>query len=483
MKFSIIILLFSTITLIADSCPHCGRTYGSGSSSDSAYIQSIRSSHEATCSSRQRPATVYADDLNNNNSYLNYLQLQINMKLQEVNSMVAQLSGSSQKLFKSLDPEKRSSLQKAMNSILEEYLKFNKENTYLNTKVTQLSESLDQLEKRLQSSQSACHLLIRKIGESSKKLETLENQKTELLTEVKQAEMAVQALQEKLHTQKISTDKFRKAYWNNFAEFIKDHKLNLPRVYMKGISVRSSYAARGTVVIDNRVKTEYLATVNAQPVHSVRVVHAVQLNPQVKINKPTQLSPVEFEKILESTNREMSKCHKMRSWVSALVFDTDRAAKQLEESIKLEMQRKKEDSFLKTKISDTADKVSLYMWDLSVRTKSAKKLLSEISAEWKEEKKWDLLNSTLSFFMKNKSASQSAYATVSLAKDLLNGDLTKLPEAIVNDQSHEAKNLLLKMENRTDELGKSFYENLFNYEGKPLPGQKWIEKLIQEGGK
>jgi hypothetical protein len=105
-------------------------------------------------------------------------------------------------------------------------------------------------------------------------------------------------------------------------------------------------------------------------------------------------------------------------------------------------------------------------------------LVPQIASEWKEEKKWDILKETLGLLIRNKAGTQSAYATASLAKDLLNGDLTRLPASLADDQSAEARALLKKMENWPDDLAKSFYENLFDYSDKPFPGQKWVEKIL-----
>jgi hypothetical protein len=152
------------------------------------------------------------------------------------------------------------------------------------------------------------------------------------------------------------------------------------------------------------------------------------------------------------------------------------------QSIKLEQERKQSATYLKTQVSEIKDSVSLAAWDLDIRTRGVRQTVPQIASEWKEEKKWGILKDTLGLLIRNKAGTQSAYATASLAKDLLNGDLTQLPAALADDTSPEAKALLNKMENWSDELGQSFYENLFDYSGKPLPGQKWIEKILGREG-
>jgi len=62
----------------------------------------------------------------NNNNHISLLQQQISRSLAEVNSMVLQLGASSRQLFSQLKPEQRSSLQKAMNAILEDYFRVRK---------------------------------------------------------------------------------------------------------------------------------------------------------------------------------------------------------------------------------------------------------------------------------------------------------------------------------------------------------------------
>ena len=56
---NVLLILCLASGVLADSCPHCSRTYGAGRAggADSAYIQSIRAAHEATCSARSSKVT------------------------------------------------------------------------------------------------------------------------------------------------------------------------------------------------------------------------------------------------------------------------------------------------------------------------------------------------------------------------------------------------------------------------------------------
>lgn len=486
MKYVFIIFLFFTdSTLFASSCPYCGRTYISGSRSgaDSSYIQSIRTSHEATCSSRNKTTTIYVDDLTNNRSHINHLQQQINRSLTEVNTMVSQLSAGSKQLFSQFTPEERSNLQKAMNAILEDYFRFRRDNTSLNSTVSTMRRRLSELETKLQSSETRSDYLIREIGESSEQLADLRNREVTLKAELPTSVVALEALKEKLQSQKEATEKSRKEYWNELADFVTRHKLGTPRQYMKAISARNSYATRGVVFVDNSYVQSYAVAVPVRSAIPVRVVRAAMIATSVRaVSAAPKLSSAEFERVLSQTKSEINESYQLRSWVSGLLIDTEKAQIQLTKSIELEQQRRLNDTYLKSKVTEAKDAASLYLWDLEIRTRGVREIVPQIATEWKEEKKWDLLKDTFSFLIKNKAGTQSAYATASLAKDLLNGDLTKLPKALAGDESEESKALLRKMEGLSDSLGKSFYENLFDYKGKPLPGQKWVEKVLGRKG-
>lgn len=470
--------------LLADSCPYCGRTYGGGAASgaDSAYIQKIRASHEATCSARNRDTTIYADDLSNNNQHIGLLQQQINRSLAEVNSMVLQLSAGSKQLFSQLRPQERSSLEKAMNALLEDYFSLRTENTNLNARVSELRNRLNELEIQLHSAKTKSEYLVRSIGESNEELEALRAREAALKADLESAVAAETWLNRKLQSQREATEQARKTYWAELAGFITRHDLGSPRQYMKEIPVRSAYATRGTVVLDNRVQPYYPLAVAASAAIPVQAVRTPLVSPARAVAAAPALSAAEFERVLKQTRSEMNRNDQLRSWVSGLLIDTDRAQARLQHSIQLEQERRQSATYLKTKVSEVKDAVSLYLWDLEIRTRDARETVSRTASEWKDEQKWDLLKETLGLLIRNKAGTRSAYATASLAKDLLNGDLTKLPDALADDTSEEARSLLRKMENWSDDLGKSFYENLFDYSGKPLPGQKWVEKILGRTG-
>lgn len=83
------------------------------------------------------------------------------------------------------------------------------------------------------------------------------------------AYLAGDRLKQELQTQRETTEKARKAYWQPLAGFVTRHELGLPRNDMKGIPARSVYAMRGTVTIDHRGQQVY-------PVAAARVVVPVQ---------------------------------------------------------------------------------------------------------------------------------------------------------------------------------------------------------------
>jgi len=410
------------------------------------------------------------------------LQQQINKSLAEVNSMVLQLSASSKQLFSQLKPEERSSLQKAMNAVLEDYFRVRTENTNLNARVSELQQRLNDLEIQLQSSKTASEFLIRSMGESNEELDALRKKEADLKSDLESAALAEEWLKQKLQSQREATEEARKEYWKELAGFITRHELGSPRQYMKGIAVRSAYATRGTVVLDNRASQYYPVAAQAVAAIPVQAVRASLVAPARAVAAAPALSAAEFERVLEQTRGEMNRNNQLRSWVSGLLIDTDRARAQLQQSIQPEQERRQSATYLKTKVSEAKDSVSLYLWDLDIRTRGVRETISQVASEWKEEKKWDLLKETLGLVIRNKAGTQSAYATASLAKDLLNGDLTKLPAALADDTSEEAQSLLRKMENWPDDLAKNVYENLFDYSGKPAPGQKWVDKILGREG-
>ncbi|MCF7973619.1 MAG: hypothetical protein K9N55_07380 [Phycisphaerae bacterium] len=393
--------------------------------------------------------------------------------------MVSRLGASSKQLFSQLKPEERSSLQKAMNAILEDYFRVRAENTNLNARVSEQRKKFNELEQQLQASQTRSDYLIRSIGESNEALEALRAREAALKSDLELSALAVTRLKQMLETQREATERARKAYWKELAGFITRHELGSPRQYMKGITVRSAYATRGTVVVDNRSQPDYPQAFVAVPVQAVR---ASLISPVRAAAAGPTLSSAEFERVLQQTRDEMNRNYQLRSWVSGLLIDTDMARTQLQESIRLEQERRQSATYLKTRVSELKDSVSLTLWDLDIRTRGVRDIVPQIASEWKEEKKWDILKETLGLLIRNKAGTQSAYATASLAKDLLNGDLTKLPAALADDQSAEARALLKKMENWPDDLAKSFYENLFDYSDKPFPGQKWVEKILGREG-
>ena len=474
-------------TALADSCPYCGAVYGNEFPSwDRPRVMGLRAAHEAVCPERADSSRVYADDVD---LYQQAAQAQWNEAarcLREVAEAAESLTGQARALFDSLSPEERASLQAALDAALDRARQAVSRNQELEGRLRALGTEVSDLRQRLAASQDRSWQLLRKLEETERSVADVRQEQIRADAEAAESRAGVASLERAANRQSERLAASRASYWRAVGDFFRGRDLGTPRDYTPEVLPRTARTQRGTRSSIPEVRSPAAAPaptpvlVPAAP--PVAALWSRAFVPPVSAAPPPPPStPATAEGLRDQIltwEGEVRRGEELGRKTEVLLIETRTANDRLRESLSLAAQRERQARILEDERRGLAVKLQWAAWELDVNTRAARERIGKVLDEWRREQAWDLSRKIWQETLRSESLGNSAYAHLRLAYDLVEGDLPKVPRAIRDCDRPEVRGLVDRLEHLDQKHGKDFLQNLFEIEDQPLPGQKWVEKLL-----
>ncbi len=474
-------------TAQTDACRHCGRECGEFPSWDRPRVMGLLAAHEAVCQDRSSPGRVYADDVDLCQQAAQAQWEEASRRLREVAEVGESLAGQARALFESLPAGDRASLQAALNAALDRARQAMTRNQEIETRLRALGIEVTELRQRLAASQDRHWQLLRKLEATERTVADLRKELPRAQAEAADSRAGVAHLERVAGRQSERLTAARTAYWRAVGDFFRGRDLGLPRDYVPEVRPREARTQRGVRGSIPEVRppltaTPPVAAPAAPPVAAVWSRAFVTPAPPPTTRVAATADGLRDQ--IRAWEGEVRRGADLDRKAEALLINTRTANDRLRESLAAAAQRERQAGILENEREALGVKLQWAAWELDVNTRAARQRIAEVFKEWKQEKAWDLSRRLWQEALRSEGLGNSAYAQLRLAYDLTEGDLPKVATAIRDSDRPEVRGLVNRLQNLDQERGKDFLQNLFDIEERPLPGQKWIEKLLghERGG-
>lgn len=472
-----------------DSCRHCGGKVGEYPSWDRDRVMGLLAAHEAVCPSRKGSDRVYADDVDLYQQAVQAQWAESARRLREVAEVGESLAGQARALFESLPPEDRASIQGALEAALDRTRQALARNQELETRIRALGIEIGELRRKLSASQDRNWQLLRKLESAERTLADLRQQLARAEPEAAASRSGLEILGRAAARQSERLAAARTAYWQTVGGFFRGRDLGPPRDYVPEVRPREARTPRRVQGSIHEVRFPLRAApvAVAAPAPPVAAVWSRAFVAPAAAPAPVFKAAATAEGLRNQIQDWADKAERgaeLGRTSERLLAESRTAAARLRESLEAAARKEQRAGLLDNERKALEFRLQWAVWELDVNTRAARERLGKIFQEWKQEKAWDLSNRFWQAALRNEGLGRSAYAQLRLAYDLVEGDLPKVPAAIRDCDRPEVRDLVEKFQNLDQEHGKGFLQNLLDIEDRPLPGQKWIEKLLgnEEGG-
>jgi predicted nucleic acid-binding Zn-ribbon protein len=435
-----------------------------------------------------RRVTFSSSSLHNNLETMRTTQDGVAQELNELNQLMAELTGWDRAVLEALSPEERTSLEKAFKTVTERYVqavarhqavdrkieRLEGELTALQIEVAKEAHRLTQIQVDLSARRHLAAVTQRRIGVMKREL-AVASEALELLESFATGQMEAAA-------------KARRAYWDTAAELFREKGLGLPRDYLEAIEAGPVVTQRRTQVIHEGGTHEMVHTTYHVPiVSSVRgqftsplVRRRTSLQTLAPHRLPSRVAaPLEptaenLKLLLHQLGEKTKQCEASSRRVDQLLIEGDRAKWQLRQTLAERQRYEKEIPPLESEIDRLKREAALYRWELDVRTAKARKYIMDSFRAWQEGQRWQALKKILGLVLHDDKLAATVRDELHFAYDIVEGDLDKVPAAVAYDQQYEELHAKL----RADYEG--FAKSILEIQDDPLsPKIKWIKGLVE----
>jgi hypothetical protein len=466
-----------------DACRYCGRKCGEYPSWDRDRVMGLVAAHEAICSSRSSPGRVYADDVDIYQQAVQAQWAEAARRLREVAVVGESLAGQARALFDSLSPNDLASLQTALEAALDHTRQALARNQELETRLRTAGLEVTELRQRLAATQDRHWQLLRKLEETERTVADLRMELARVEPEAAEARAGVARLDRAASRQSERLTTARTAYWRTVGNFFRGRDLGSPRDYIPEIRPREAHTQRGTrgsiPEVQSQVRVQAVAV--AAPAPPVAAVWSRAFLTPAAAPPQTTKGPATAEGLREQIKNwegAVSRSAELSQKSERLLIESRTAAGRLREILDAAARRERQAGILGNEREALRNRLQWAVWELDVSTRAARERIGQIFREWRKEQAWDLSRQLWQAALRNEGLGRSAYSQLRLAYDLVDGDMPKVAPAIRDSDRPEVRDLVNRLQNLDQERGKEFLQNLFDIEDRPLPGQKWIEKLL-----